>query len=49
MSELPDQGRAFHAAIADFIEARREAKLTGKDDDANTASTYGYADWRAEQ
>jgi CRISPR-associated protein Csy1 len=46
MNELTDRGKAFRAAIADFIDTRREAKLKGKDeDDADTASKYDYATW----
>jgi len=48
MSELTDRGKAFRAAITGFIEARREAKLKGKDDDADTASKYDYATWLAD-
>lgn len=48
MSKLTDRGKAFRAAITDFIEARREAKLKGKDDDADTASKYNYAAWLAD-
>jgi CRISPR-associated protein Csy1 len=40
--------RAFHDRIAGFIEARREAKLKGKEDDADTASKYDYATWLAD-
>lgn len=45
MSELTERGRAFRDAIAGFIQARREAKLKGADDDADTASKYAYATW----
>ncbi|MFD2406618.1 type I-F CRISPR-associated protein Csy1 [Azorhizophilus paspali] len=38
----------FRTTIATFIEARREAKLKGKDDDAGTASKYEYATWLAD-
>lgn len=48
MSELTDRGRVFRAAIAGFIDARREAKLKGKDDDADMASKYDYATWLAD-
>ncbi|MEY2117075.1 MULTISPECIES: type I-F CRISPR-associated protein Csy1 [Rhodanobacter] len=48
MSELTDRGKAFRTAITGFIEARREAKLKGKDDDADTASKYDYATWLAD-
>ncbi|TAL91869.1 MAG: type I-F CRISPR-associated protein Csy1 [Rhodanobacter sp.] len=48
MSELTDRGKTFRAAIAGFIEARREAKLKSKADDADTASKYDYATWLAD-
>ena len=48
MSEPTDRGKAFRAAIAGFIDARREAKLKGKGDDAGTASKYDYATWLAD-
>lgn len=48
MSELTDRGKAFRTAIAGFIEARREAKLKGKEDDADAASKYDYATWLAD-
>ena len=48
MSELTDRGKAFRTAIAGFIEARREAKLKGKEDDADTAWKYNYATWLAD-
>lgn len=48
MSELTDRGKAFRSAIAGFIEARREAKLKGKEDDASTASKYEYGAWLAD-
>ena len=39
----------FRAAIAGFIDARREAKLKGgKEDDADTASKYDYITWLAD-
>lgn len=38
----------FRVAITGFIEARREAKLKGKEDDAETASKYEYATWLAD-
>ena len=47
-SEPASRSSLFRAAIAGFIEARREAKLKGKDDDANTASKYNYATWLAD-
>lgn len=48
MSELTDRGKTFRAAIAGFIDTRREAKLKGKEDDAEAASKYDYADWLAD-
>lgn len=48
MTELTDRGKAFRSAIATFIEARREAKLKGKEDDAGTASKYDYGTWLAD-
>lgn len=45
MDELTERGKAFRAAIANFIEARREAKTKGKEDDTGTASKYEYAIW----
>lgn len=48
MNELTDRGKAFRAAIVGFIEARREAKLKGKEDDAEAASKYDYATWLAD-
>lgn len=48
MSKLTDRGRAFRATIAGFIEARRDAKLKGREDDAGTASKYDYATWLAD-
>lgn len=47
-SEPVSRSSLFHAAIAGFIEARREAKLKGRDDDADTASKYDYAIWLAD-
>lgn len=38
----------FQAAIAGFIETRREAKLKGKEDDTDAASKYEYATWLAD-
>lgn len=38
----------FRAAIAGFIEARREAKLKGKEDGAQAASKYDYGAWLAD-
>lgn len=47
MSELTDRGRTFRATIAGFIEARRDAKLKGKED-TDTVSKYDYATWLAD-
>ena len=47
-SEPASRSGLFRAAISGFIEARREAKLKGKDDDADTASKYEYATWLAD-
>lgn len=38
----------FRSAIAAFIETRREAKLKGKDEDAEAASKYDYTTWLAD-
>lgn len=48
MNDLTERGMAFRAAIADFIDTRREAKLKGKEEDADTASKYDYATWLAD-
>lgn len=48
MSELTDRGKQFRAAIAGFIEARREAKLKGKDEEGDSATKYEYASWLAD-
>ncbi|WP_407353373.1 type I-F CRISPR-associated protein Csy1 [Luteimonas sp. R10] len=48
MSEEPERGsrsERFRSAIAAFIDARREAKLKGKEDDADGASKYEYGTW----
>lgn len=45
MSELTDRGKQFRAAIAGFIEARREAKLKGKDEEGDSAAKYEYTSW----
>lgn len=45
---LTDRAKVFRAAIAGFIEARREAKLKGKEDDADSASKYEYVTWLAD-
>lgn len=46
--EPPHRSGRFRAAITGFIDARREAKLKGKEDDADTASKYEYATWLAD-
>lgn len=38
----------FRATIAGFIEARREAKLKGKDEEGDSAAKYDYASWLAD-
>lgn len=38
----------FRTAIADFIDARREAKLKGNQDLAESASKFDYATWLAD-
>lgn len=50
MSELTDRGVAFRAAIAGFIDARREAKLKGNEGDAAAAAAakYSYDAWLAD-
>jgi CRISPR-associated protein Csy1 len=48
MTGLTDRREAFRSAIASFIEARRETKLKGKEDDPNTTSKYDYATWLAD-
>lgn len=48
---MPDSTSRIHtfkSAIAGFIETRREAKLKGKEDGADTASKYEYATWLAD-
>lgn len=48
MHEGASRSEHFRTAIAGFIEARRDAKLKGKEDDAETASRYDYATWLAD-
>lgn len=43
----PDRTRKFRQAIGDFIEARKEEKLKGKDD-PDKAAKYEYATWLAD-
>ncbi|MHB1059209.1 MAG: type I-F CRISPR-associated protein Csy1 [Rhodanobacter sp.] len=47
-SEPALRSNVFRTTIAGFIEARREAKLKGKDDDADTALKYDYGTWLAD-
>src|SRR6185312_1691722 len=48
MTKLTDRGQAFRAAIAGFIDARRNAKLKGDDGDADAGSKYDFAGWIAD-
>ena len=48
MTELTARAKAFRAAIAGFIEARRDTKLKGKEDDVDAASKYEYGTWLAD-
>ncbi len=48
MSELTDRGKSFRTAIAGFIEARREAKLKGKEEEGDAAAKYDYGTWLAD-
>lgn len=51
MHEKPgreSRSEQFRSAISAFIEARREAKLKGKENDADAASKYDYAVWLAD-
>lgn len=48
MPQLSDRGKAFRSTIAAFIQARHEAKLKGKDDDADLSSKYEYETWLAD-
>lgn len=45
MSSLTERAKRFREAIAAFIEARREAKLKGTDDEGDTAPKYNYETW----
>jgi len=47
-TEPASRSGLFRADIAGFIEARRETKLKGKEDDADKASKYEYATWLAD-
>lgn len=44
-SERVPRSDVFRSAIAAFIEARREAKLKGKEDGADSAHKYDYETW----
>lgn len=48
MSKVLKRSEQFRSAIAAFIEARREAKLKGKEDDAEAAAKYECATWLAD-
>lgn len=48
MQELTDRGKAFRVAIAGFIEARREAKLKGKEEEGDISAKYDYNAWLAD-
>ncbi|OHZ02761.1 type I-F CRISPR-associated protein Csy1 [Salinicola sp. LHM] len=48
MSKESKRSGHFRSAIAAFIEARREVKLKGKEDDAEAAAKYEYAAWLAD-
>ncbi|KAB2900596.1 MAG: type I-F CRISPR-associated protein Csy1 [Dokdonella sp.] len=43
-----ERAERFRTAIAGFIETRREAKLKGKEEDADAASRYDYGTWLAD-
>ena len=47
-TESESRSNRFRTTIASFIDARREAKLKGKPDDAGTASKYDYTTWLAD-
>lgn len=47
-SERESRSERFCAAMAAFIEARREAKLKGNEGDAGTALKYDYTTWLAD-
>ncbi|MEA9588308.1 type I-F CRISPR-associated protein Csy1 [Xanthomonas sp. WHRI 10064A] len=48
MTEPTKRVERFRSAIADFIEARRLAKLKDEEDDTGAASKYDYATWLAD-
>lgn len=47
-SERLTRSGRFREAIASFIEARRDAKLKGKEEDGDTAAKYDYGTWLAD-
>lgn len=47
MAEMTKRSRNFHATILEFIEARKEAKMKGKDD-PEVAAKYAYSTWISE-
>jgi CRISPR-associated protein Csy1 len=47
-SQQLSRSERFRFLIAAFIEARKEAKLKGKEDDADTESKYDYETWLAD-
>ncbi len=47
-NEQTSRSGRFRATIAGFIEARREVKLKGTDDDTNTTAKYEYSTWLAD-
>lgn len=47
-TEQSARSEQFRTAIAGFIEARREAKLKGKDEEGDSAARYEYASWLAD-
>lgn len=48
MTTLTDRARAFRAAIAAFIDGRREEKLKGKEDDTAAQAKYEFNTWLAD-
>lgn len=51
MNNLPERSprsERFRLSIMAFIDARREAKLKGKDDDSDTLAKYEYTNWLAD-
>ena len=47
-TERTPRSEAFRLAIAAFIDERREAKLKGKEPDADAASKYDFGAWLAD-